>query len=495
MRPSNAANQPGGGVAASFRNNQFTCILGALQIIFMIILAIYSNHAPGALPTGLPEVVAQVNYTDFQDIHITLIAGFGFLVAFLRRYGFASFSLSLLLVAFTIEWALIVRGFLSDSFQNHKIFTFTIHGLVMADFSAAVVLVSFGALIGKLSPVQCLLLAVIEVPVSILNEWLVIQKWRVQDAGGAIIIHVFGAIFGLAASKVLFKKQWAQSEHLGAIYHSEVFAFVGTAFLWVLWPAWNAVNLVGDARNRAIINTYMALVGSAVAAFLTSQALNRRHQLNVRHIASAAIAGGVALGACSNLIINPWHAWILGNIAGIVAIVGLHILQEVAAVRVSVHDTRGVLSVHALPGILSAIASAIVLAWVNKAGTFPESTRIIAVGRDRVDQALWQLAGLGITIVVAAIAGVITGVILKLSMWNQVSDGEHFADTDYFVVPDDFDFTTKIISHIERVELAGGSGIEQQKLLSSVAVTAETPAGQAPPLIDPVVPTVQETIS
>lgn len=47
------------------------------------------------------------------------------------------------------------------------------------------------------------------------------------DIGGAIVVHLFGAFFGLAASRVLFKAQWNSSEHFGSVYHSDLFSFIG----------------------------------------------------------------------------------------------------------------------------------------------------------------------------------------------------------------------------------------------------------------------------
>lgn len=46
-----------------------------------------------------------------------------------------------------------------------------------------------------------------------------------------------------------------------------------------------------------------------------------------------------------------------------------------------------------------------------------------------------------------------SGFILRLPIWNQVREKEYFSDLDYFDVPEDFDFSTRVTSHIERVEL------------------------------------------
>jgi ammonia channel protein AmtB len=49
-----------------------------------------------------------------------------------------------------------------------------------------------------------------------------------------------------------------------------------TGFLWVFFPSFNSANAYGvDARNRAIVNTYTALIGSTIAAFIASSFFNK----------------------------------------------------------------------------------------------------------------------------------------------------------------------------------------------------------------------------
>lgn len=52
-----------------------------------------------------------VTFAVFQDVHIMVFIGFGFLAAFLRRYGFSSIGLNFLLAAITIQWATLMQGF------------------------------------------------------------------------------------------------------------------------------------------------------------------------------------------------------------------------------------------------------------------------------------------------------------------------------------------------------------------------------------------------
>ena len=44
--------------------------------------------------------------------------------------------------------------------------------MLSADFAAATVLISFGAVLGKTSPMQLLIMALIEVVLSQVNEWI-----------------------------------------------------------------------------------------------------------------------------------------------------------------------------------------------------------------------------------------------------------------------------------------------------------------------------------
>lgn len=48
---------------------------------------------------------------DFQDIHVMIFIGFGFLMTFLKRYGYSATGLNLFVAALCIQWAILMRGF------------------------------------------------------------------------------------------------------------------------------------------------------------------------------------------------------------------------------------------------------------------------------------------------------------------------------------------------------------------------------------------------
>jgi ammonium transporter Rh len=57
---------------------------------------------------------------------------------------------------------------------------------------------------------------------------------KAYDVGESLYVHVFGAYFGLAVSKLLSRndiEENKQSSH----YNSDLLAMIGTLFLWLYW--------------------------------------------------------------------------------------------------------------------------------------------------------------------------------------------------------------------------------------------------------------------
>ena len=46
----------------------------------------------------------------FQDVHVMIFVGFGFLMTFLRRYGYGSIGFNLLLAALVLQWGTLTTG-------------------------------------------------------------------------------------------------------------------------------------------------------------------------------------------------------------------------------------------------------------------------------------------------------------------------------------------------------------------------------------------------
>eukprot|EP01125_Pyxidicula_operculata_P007693 TRINITY_DN2604_c0_g1_i1.p1 TRINITY_DN2604_c0_g1~~TRINITY_DN2604_c0_g1_i1.p1 ORF type:complete len:329 (-),score=76.60 TRINITY_DN2604_c0_g1_i1:59-1045(-) len=288
------------------------------------------------------------------------------------------------------------------------------------------------------------------------NEWVLRKGYGAVDNGGSIYIHVFGAYFGLAISfvnSVGFKKHVARVK---PVYASDTFAMIGTLFLWLFWPSFNAALADQSAQHRVIVNTVIGLCVSCVTAFCWSAGLNdgKFRMIDVQH---ATLAGGVALGSSVSLVVAPYAPMLIGWAAGTVAIVGGKFLTPILD-RWGFHDTMGVHNVHGLAGIIGALAG--IFSAVNQhqatvygepVGTlFPRRSNDTAVGGQswsEHDQAGYQAAALITSIGLAILGGLITGVVM--SVIDPLIHGSFFKDEANWHVPSDY----------HKVKLAEDSGV------------------------------------
>lgn len=124
------------------------------------------------------------------------------------------------------------------------------------------------------------------------------------------------------------------------------------------------------------------------------------------------------------------------------------------------HDTCSVQSLHGIPGLIAAFLGAIFAAcstykeygshlYEIYPARIPEvnSTDFISqgltfetgLGRSGLEQAGFQLIALLITIGIALVAGALTGIILRLPLFEQLNvDLEMFDDEAQWVTPDDY---------------------------------------------------------
>ncbi|NWH21294.1 RHAG protein, partial [Grus americana] len=360
----------------------------------------------------------------FQDVHVMIFVGFGFLMTFLKKYGFSSVAINMLIAAFGLQWGTLMQGFWHMKEGKIRV---DIKSMINADFSTATALISFGAVLGKTSPVQMLILTVLEITIFACNEHLVTEILQATDVGASMTIHAFGAYFGLAVTLVLYRPGLKNKhENEESTYHSDMFAMIGTLFLWLFWPSFNSA-IASDTihQMKAIINTYYSLAACAVVTFALSSLVDQRGKFSMVLIQNATLAGGVAVGTCADLSIHPFAAMCIGIIAGIISVLGFHFLTPLLASKLHIQDTCGVHNLHGLPGILGGIAGIIVTAIKEEAR---QSVRFTP-GK--------QAAALGSTIGIALVGGALTGGILKLPFLGQASDQNCFDDSVYWEVPEE----------------------------------------------------------
>ena len=85
---------------------------------------------------------------------------------------------------------------------DHKL-EISIISMIKSLFAAGAVLISMGACLGKTTPLQLLLMAVFELFFFAINETIAAGFLRAVDMGGSMVVHTFGAYFGLAVSRTI----------------------------------------------------------------------------------------------------------------------------------------------------------------------------------------------------------------------------------------------------------------------------------------------------
>ncbi|XP_072249866.1 ammonium transporter Rh type B [Leuresthes tenuis] len=378
-------------------------------------------------------------YPSFQDVHVMIFIGFGFLMTFLQRYGFGSVGFNFLIAAFSLQWATLMQGFF-HGMHGGKIHI-GVESMINADFCTGAVLISFGAVLGKTSPVQLLIMAIFEVTLFAVNEFILLSLLGTKDAGGSMTIHTFGAYFGLMVTRILFRPNLEKSQHKNcSVYHSDLFAMIGSIYLWMFWPSFNsAITEHGDDQHRTAMNTYYSLAACTMSTYAMSALTAHDGKLDMVHIQNAALAGGVAAGTAGEMMLTPFGSMIVGFLAGIISVLGFKYLSPILEEKLKIQDTCGVHNLHGMPGILGAIVGAVTASVATRdvygdgmKDVFPD----VANGeRTASYQGGIQAISLAVTLGIALLGGLIVGFILKLPIFGAPHDTTCFEDNIYWEMP------------------------------------------------------------
>jgi ammonium transporter Rh len=334
--------------------------------------------------------ILQVQQYD-RAIHIMamLLIGFGFLMVFVRKYGRSALTATFLLVSISLPLYMSIKGL--GIFEGKG----EIEQLILAEFAAASLLIAAGAILGRIKIYQYMILGLLFIPFYMLNELIVINDYfhfvgKVADTGGSIVIHAFGALFGIAAAISLTTKKDMEVPIVSDAT-TDKYSVLGSMVLWVFWPSFCAALVPVDAIPHTVVNVFLALCGSTIATYIASVFI--RGKVSIADIANAALAGGVAIGATCDFASHT-QAMIIGVIAGTISTVGFAILQSKQQKFHKIIDTCGVSNLHGLPGIFGGLTAIVVI--------------------DGIDISA-QLKGIVITVVIAIVAGLLSGKVISLS--------------------------------------------------------------------------------
>lgn len=370
---------------------------GLLVFLTGIIFTLLVPFSVFAEETSANEVVGGVwqlqQYNFSINILAMLLVGFGFLMVFVKKYGYSATTGTYIVVATGIPLYILLRhtGIISsESINPHSI-----KALLFAEFAVAAALISMGAVLGRLRIYQYALVSIFIIPVYMLNEWLVLDGGMgitrgFVDAAGSIIIHAFGAYFGLGLAMALTRQN--QMNHaIESDDTSDRFSMLGSMVLWIFWPSFCSAIVPEGQFQQTVINTVLALCGATLVTYLFS-ALFRNGKTSIADIANASLAGGVAIGSTCNLVSAP-VAFLIGLLAGGICVVGYVVIQPKLQKLLKMVDTCGVHNLHGMPGLLGGIAAVFVVQGSAKA----------------------QVIGIAFTVVLAFVGGIIAGNVIKFT--------------------------------------------------------------------------------
>ena len=126
--------------------------------------------------------------------------------------------------------------------------------------------------------------------------------------------------------------------------------------------------------------------------FIASAGL-RKGKVSCADMANAALAGGVSIGATCNQA-SPAAAFAIGAVAGTICVVGYIVIQPRLQKALKIVDTCGVHNLHGMPGLFGGVVALILVPGLA---------------------AKAQIGGIGVTVVVALVAGTCSGYLIRLT--------------------------------------------------------------------------------
>uniref|UniRef100_A0A3Q1JAT2 Ammonium transporter AmtB-like domain-containing protein n=1 Tax=Anabas testudineus TaxID=64144 RepID=A0A3Q1JAT2_ANATE len=374
-------------------------------------------------------------YPSFQDVHVMIYVGFGFLMTFLKRYSFGGVGFNFLISAFGFQWALLMQGwFHSLDYTDGKI-KIGIENLINADFCVASCLIAYGAVLGKVSPVQLMVMTLFGITLYAVEEYIILNLIHAKDAGGSMVIHAFGAYYGLSISYMLYRPNLDQSSRLqGSLYHSDVFTMIGGL----------------DLKKRCT-QRYLLLIKY------------RSVPVPQVHIQNATLAGGVAVGTAAEFMLMPYGSLIVGFCCGVISTLGYVYVTPFLEKHLKIHDTCGVHNLHGMPAIVGGIVGAVTAACATESayGTEGLISTFDFTGDFKnmtpAKQGGHQAAGLCVALCFGIGGGILVGAILRLPIWGDPADDNCFNDEVYWEVPEDEESIPPMIqynNHMQRKDFA-----------------------------------------
>ena len=328
-------------------------------------------------------------HTNLVDQYVFMLIGFAFLIVFLRFHRWMSLAMTFFACALAIQLTILWTIFFLNVYNTNYIcrFNWTNPYLTTNDFTtfftyftygvrgAVAVLITLGALIGKIDAFQVLIIVIIEVIIFTANEMICCRIIHCRDMGGCFYIHAFGSMTGIIASWIYTQKSNCKNNpNINGSYFSSTSTFIGTFFLWVTFPAFNTFNPSIDYATPwssyilGMENTFFALTASTISAMWMSLILYNG-KFNWEGVCFATLAGGIIISGSCDMFAYPWPPLLIGCFGGIFSMICFAYLRQFLE-KIFIYDTRGILELHYISSLLGMAVAASQATFLDRQSYF-----------------------------------------------------------------------------------------------------------------------------
>lgn len=138
--------------------------------------------------TAYPSATPLKGYNLYTGVMVMMLVGFGYLMTFLKWYGLGAVGFCLLITALGVQCSIFLEAFFAQwynhSFGQVSLDIYSIFNIVCI---IAAPLISFGAVIGKVSPLQLTVMVLFELGFhAIASNCVLNGSLKVSDLGGTV---------------------------------------------------------------------------------------------------------------------------------------------------------------------------------------------------------------------------------------------------------------------------------------------------------------------
>lgn len=127
-----------------------------------------------------------------------MLIGFGFLMAFSKTFSWSAIAYTFFMNAILVQLYMIIHAFwkrvLIEGFNSDSYYIYLNEiDFNLGFYSAASLFISLGCVIGRIGPLELLIMCIVHEVGYSLNELICEHFIKAFDVGGSMAIHTFGA--------------------------------------------------------------------------------------------------------------------------------------------------------------------------------------------------------------------------------------------------------------------------------------------------------------